>query len=74
MKHYTLDYKLRALALAEDVGVPAAASQLRIPRQRLYEWVRDENYLLDCWEEQQKRQEQERKSRTGSGMRKNNYD
>lgn len=51
-KYYSLEFKIKALEMARANGIPATASELRIPRQRLYEWFRDENYLMDCYAEQ----------------------
>lgn len=38
-RHYTVEYRANAVALAQEMGASAAARQLEIPSDTLYTWV-----------------------------------
>ena len=39
-KHYDLEYKVQAVKLAKEIGQAKAATELGIPKNTLYGWVR----------------------------------
>lgn len=50
---YSLDFKLKALQIADYVGISAAAEKLAIPTDRLYAWRRNRAYLMSLAEQKQ---------------------